>query len=132
MHFYHGLDIVDIRRVKTLYERFGSRFTNKILSENEINYLKRFSNETLLRKISDAFATKEATSKALGTGFSQGIIMRNIELQNDELGKPYIILNGQAKIKADQLKGSNKNKIFVTSISNEKNYVVASVNLIFF
>ena len=132
MLFFQGVDIVDIRRVKTLYERFGSRFINKILSAKEINYLKKSSNETFSRKISNAFATKEAASKALGTGFSQGIIMRNIELRNDELGKPYIRLNGPAKTKADLLKGSNKNKIFVTSISNEKNYVFASVNLIFF
>ena len=134
MLFFHGLDIVDIRRFDNLYEKYGIKLIKKILSDVEINSLdiKQTNKFTLLRKISNAFAVKEATSKALGTGFSMGINFKNIELKNDSFGKPFIKLNGNAKLRTNFLKGKKKNECFSISISNERNYVVASVNLIFF
>lgn len=58
--------------------------------------------------------------------------MKNIELLNDNSGKPFINLIGKARTRGDFLKKKKQNEILSISISNERNYTIASVNLIFY
>jgi len=133
MFFYQGIDLVDIRRVERIYQKFGKQFLSKVLTQNEIKNLFLKNNEKkLVKKIANGFAAKEAVSKALGTGFSDGITMKNIELLNDNSGKPFINLIGKARTRTDFLKKTKQNEILSISISNERNYSIASVNLIFY
>jgi holo-[acyl-carrier protein] synthase len=83
-----GIDIIDIKRIKRIMEQFGDRFFEKILTEKEINYCKSFSKPDL--HFAGRFAAKEAYSKSIGTGISKDFGWRDIEVLNDERGKPYI------------------------------------------
>ena len=83
-----GIDIIDIKRIKRIIEQFGDRFFEKILTEKEIAYCKSFSKPDL--HFAGRFAAKEAYSKSIGTGISKDFGWRDIEILNDEKGKPYI------------------------------------------
>ncbi|MGI6104746.1 MAG: holo-ACP synthase [Raoultibacter sp.] len=89
-----GVDIVEIARMARIIERTPS-FVNKIFSEDERAYcLKKSSPET---HFAMRFAAKEAVLKALGTGFSEGIGPRDIEVGRTKKGRPLVILKGRAK-----------------------------------
>ncbi|MGH6932765.1 MAG: holo-ACP synthase [Dongiaceae bacterium] len=89
-----GNDIIDIRRVERLLERHGERFVNRIFTEIE----RRKSDGRANRAASYAkrFAAKEACSKALGTGFRDGVFWRDLGVVNLPSGKPTIALTGGA------------------------------------
>ena len=70
------------------------------------------------------FAAKEAFSKALGTGISSGIVFKEISINNDQRGKPYIELLGMTRLIVK--KNIKKYKIFLT-ISDVKKYALAIV-----
>lgn len=93
-----GVDIVEIERMKRIIERTPS-FTHKVYSEEEC----RYCTSKALPEVHFAtrFAAKEAVLKALGTGFSAGIGVRDIEVGRNSKGRPYVILTGKAKEIAD-------------------------------
>lgn len=114
-----GTDIVNINRIKKIYSKYGNQFLNKILTESE-KKLSRFKNVSTIAK---RFAAKEAISKAIGYGFSNGIHFKDIEIYNDESGKPYANLNGKAKTIVNKI--SKKYNIFLT-LSDDKPWAVAT------
>ena len=73
--------------------------------------------------LSNNFACKEAVSKALGTGFSEGITLKNIEVLRESGGNPYLQLLGKAKKKAEECGFKN----FTLSISDTKDHSLALV-----
>jgi holo-[acyl-carrier protein] synthase len=89
-----GNDLIDIRRVEKTLDRFGDRFTNRIFTELE----RQKSDKRRLRAASYAkrFASKEACSKALGTGFRKGVFWRDMGVINLPSGKPTMKLSGGA------------------------------------
>ena len=89
-----GNDLIDIRRIEKTLERFGDRFTNRIFTELE----QKKSDKRRLRAASYAkrFASKEACSKALGTGLRKGVFWRDMGVVNLPSGKPTIALTGGA------------------------------------
>ena len=89
-----GIDLVSIKRIQELRSQFKQKFLQKVFTENEVvASQKKFSSEIFLAK---RFAAKEAFSKALGLGLGRGINFCDIEIGNDDLGKPQIkILNGK-------------------------------------
>jgi len=96
-----GNDIVDIRRVEKTLERYGDRFTDRIFTEIE----KRKSDRRAARAASYAkrFAAKEACSKALGTGFRNGVFWKDMGVVNESSGRPTLVLTGGAKAVLDRL-----------------------------
>ena len=125
MFLSQGIDIVDNRRIEMLFTKYGDVFKKKILSKDEIIDIdKIISQKKKIQKISSRFAAKEATAKAIGTGFRLGLKFTDIEITYDELGKPKLLLN--ELIKKNFLKSKNKISSNV-SISNERNYTVAVV-----
>ena len=88
-----GVDIVEIRRIKKIMER-NQVFLHKIFNEEEIEYFKTRMLRT--EYIAGSFAAKEATAKALGTGF-RGFGFKDISIIRNSLGKPEIVLRGRAK-----------------------------------
>ena len=125
MFFSQGIDIVDNKRIEMLFTKYGDVFKKKILSKDEIIDIdKIISQKKKIQKISSRFAAKEATAKAIGTGFRLGLKFTDIEITYDELGKPKLLLN--ELIKKNFLKSKKKISSNV-SISNEKNYTVAVV-----
>ena len=91
-----GSDIIDIRRIERTLERHGERFVQRIFTEIE----QRKSDRRKLRAASYAkrFAAKEACSKALGTGFRQGVYWRDLGVVNLPSGKPTMALTGKAAL----------------------------------
>ncbi|MFT5486939.1 MAG: holo-[acyl-carrier protein] synthase [Paracoccaceae bacterium] len=89
-----GSDLIDIRRVEKTLERFGERFTNRCFTETE----REKSDRRRLRAASYAkrYAAKEACSKALGTGFREGVFWRDLGVINLPGGKPTMQLTGGA------------------------------------
>jgi holo-[acyl-carrier protein] synthase len=89
-----GSDIIDIRRIERTLERFGERFVERVFTETE----RRKSDGRANRAASYAkrFAAKEACSKALGTGFRDGVFWRDMGVINLSSGKPTMKLTGGA------------------------------------
>lgn len=90
-----GIDIAQISRFSRAYERFGKRFALRILSTEEIREFGQ--NRRPDRYLAMRFAAKEAVSKALGTGFKQGVAPSQIQVAHDMTGKPSIQVSGRAE-----------------------------------
>lgn len=90
-----GVDIIEINRIQNSLESIGQAFRDRIYTENEIKYCEE-RKAMKYQSYAARFAAKEAVSKALGTGISKGINLKDIEVRNDDLGKPFILLHGQA------------------------------------
>jgi holo-[acyl-carrier protein] synthase len=114
-----GTDLVDIRRIADVYARFGTRFVARILSPSEQSaFALRRDPEVFL---ASRFAAKEAIAKALGQGFRGGLSMRDIVIQANDLGQPYVIYEGFALTLVQQKRIKNTS----LSISHEKHYATA-------
>ena len=89
-----GIDIIEIARVEEVFSRQGERFRERVFTEGEVDYCERRA----LRMSSYAarFAAKEAAMKALGTGWSDGVRWRDIEVVRGEKGAPALHLHGRA------------------------------------
>jgi holo-[acyl-carrier protein] synthase len=83
-----GIDIVDLDRIETLYSRYGMKFLQRFLSEEEITLC--LQKPQVIASIAGRFAAKEAVVKALGTGFSGGVHWKSFEILNNEQGRPYV------------------------------------------
>ena len=116
-----GTDIIEISRILSLLKKHDESFAKRILSEQELAIYQR---QTIKEKfIAKKWAAKEAVSKALGTGFTQGVSFTDMTIEHTEEGKPLIVLTGKTKQVADKL-GITKWSI---SISDEKHYALAFV-----
>ena len=116
-----GSDIVEINRIKKALR--NKNFKKKIFSSGEIKTIENKPNKTA--SYAKRFAAKEAFSKALGTGISNGISFKDISVINNKKGKPYIELFGKTKSVVKSIL-KKKYKIFL-SLSDEKNYALAMV-----
>ena len=103
--FGNGTDIVNIKRMERTLKGKNSNFKMRIFSKSEIIYCEKKKNPFSF--YAKRFAAKEALSKALGTGIRKGINFRDIEILNDNFGKPSIKLKGSTAI---FLKKKIKNK----------------------
>lgn len=125
-----GSDIVMISRIKALMDRWGSRFLNRLFTENEQLYAAQSATlEGQARTLAKRFAAKEAFVKALGTGFREGFLFKDIEVGNTTLGKPYIITHKSANDMIEScLCPPSVCKIHL-SLSDERNMAMAFVVL---
>tara|TARA_B100000963_G_scaffold355003_1_gene372479 strand:+ start:1256 stop:1639 length:384 start_codon:yes stop_codon:yes gene_type:complete len=119
-----GTDIVSVERIKNSLK--NKNFINRIFNEKEISKCKKTKNT--FNCYAKRFAAKEAFSKALGTGISNGINFNEIIILNKKSGKPYINIIGQTK-KTIQKKFKRKKSRISLSLSDEKKYAVAFVTI---
>jgi holo-[acyl-carrier protein] synthase len=110
-----GIDIVKVERIRAAIERFGERFSNRVLTPSERRYV-RGRPETFAGR----WAAKEAVSKVLGLGV-RGIGWKDIEVERLPTGQPSIRLHGRAEQRAAQL-GMGR---IALSITHESDYAVA-------
>ena len=117
-----GIDLIDNSRIQILYEKYGQVFAKKILSETEmIEFNQSSSPASYLAK---HFASKEALSKALGTGlYRRGISPSKLTVDHDDAGKPFFVKNDSL---IEVLKSISASSIFL-SISDTNNYSTAMV-----
>ena len=97
-----GSDLCNIERIQNSLDRFGERFERRVFTDVE---RARAARRPLTRAGTYAkrFAAKEAFSKAVGTGFRQGVFMRDIGVVNKRSGEPTLALTGGAKERLDAL-----------------------------
>lgn len=108
-----GSDLIDIRRIDKSLEKYGSRFTNRVYTETEQQKSDRRRNRAA--SYAKRFAAKEACSKALGTGISNGVYWRDMGVVNDKSGKPMMKLtNGAAKRLAEMMPNGYEPHVHVT------------------
>src|SRR5262245_14450201 len=88
-----GLDATDISRISDTIKRYGDRFLHRIFTDGEIAYCTR--RRVAAIHFAGRFAAKEAAMKALGTGHSQGVLWRDIEVVRRG-GPPQLQLHGGA------------------------------------
>ena len=119
-----GTDIVSVKRIKNSLK--NKSFVNRIFNAKEILKCKKIHNSS--NCYAKRFAAKEAFSKALGTGISNGINFNEIVILNKKSGKPYIDIIGQTKKVLDKKFKRKKTKISL-SLSDEKKYAVAFVTI---
>jgi holo-[acyl-carrier protein] synthase len=83
-----GNDIIEIERIRQSYERHGYRFLTKLFTEKEQDYCLKHKDP--IPHMAGRFAAKEAVVKALGTGFGEHASWLDIEIVNNNLGKPEV------------------------------------------
>ena len=115
-----GVDIVKIKRIKSLIK--DQKFINKVFAKNEIIQSKNIKKK--VDYFSKRFAAKEALAKALGTGFRNNLNLKDIEILNDKLGKPYYIKTQKLSKIIYKNHKIKKYNLFL-SISDEKDYSIA-------
>ncbi len=104
-----GLDLVELPRIASTLERFGDRFLERILTPAERAALP----PRPASRVAGLFAAKEAASKALGTGFAQGVTFQHLEILPDPLGRPTLTLHGPARARA-QILGATSWHVSIT------------------
>ena len=115
-----GIDIVQNKRIKSLIK--NKNFLKRTFGNKEINFAKKFSNKT--NYFAKRFAAKESFAKALGTGFRNNLNLKDIEILNDKVGKPYYSKTKKIENIIKKEFKINNYDLFL-SISDEKDYSVA-------
>ncbi len=116
-----GIDIAELDRIARSFERFGEKFSARILTPAEMALVPA----NAVPFLASRFAAKEAAVKALGTGFSQGITFQDIEVRSDALGKPSVVFHGAALQRAKELRAAGAH----LSLSHGRDNAVAVVIL---
>ena len=121
-----GIDLVDIFRISKILDKYPSQFAKRVLGKKEFDTYEKIlfsglrSKEKANRFIAKRFAAKEAVSKAFGTGLRGQVSFKAIEIRNDKLGKPYVVLSPLK----DKTKLPYFKKIHI-SLTDENNFAQA-------
>ena len=115
-----GIDFVEVKRIKSSLDRFGEHFLKRIFTGEEVKYCQSKKKPEI--SLAARFAAKEATMKALGTGWSSRVKWTDIKVKNNEKGAPLVELQGKAK---ELL----QNRKIALSLSHTEEYAVAVVNI---
>lgn len=89
-----GLDIVELDRIQKAMNQ-SEKFQQRILSQRELNIFNQLSEQRKVEFLAGRFAAKEAYAKANGTGIGKDCGFYQIEVLNNEMGKPVLYFNGE-------------------------------------
>jgi holo-[acyl-carrier protein] synthase len=122
-----GNDIVDIRRIEQTLARHGDRFIQRVFTQ-----LERRKADSRMEKLRAAtyakrFAAKEAASKALGTGFRQGVFWKDLGVVNLSTGQPSLRLTGGAAARLDAITPTGFGAQISLTMTDEYPYAQAVV-----
>ena len=112
-----GVDMATVSRFERLLERFGTRFIEKVMTQDE---LRRWPDADG-RRLAKLFSAKEAVVKALGSGFREGVTLQTVSIEQTPLGAPVVSLSGAAGERLGRLGASQ----VLLSISDEEDRVIA-------
>jgi holo-[acyl-carrier protein] synthase len=101
-----GTDLIEIERIQASIDQFGDRFLDRVFTEDEIAYCRR-KKKHAAESFAARFAAKEAGAKALGTGISQGISWKEIEVRRQPGQRPTLHLSGRAAERAHSMGARN-------------------------
>lgn len=115
-----GIDIVEIDRIERSLSK-GDGFRNLVFSKSESAYCESLGSG--FQSYAGRFAAKEALLKALGTGWVDRLNLFELEVQNDQFGKPGLLFHGESKVSLQ----AYATCIFHLSISHTEKYATAIV-----
>ncbi|MES1180914.1 MAG: holo-ACP synthase [Verrucomicrobiota bacterium] len=118
-----GIDIIEVARIASSFEKFGERFLNRVLLPDETAYCLRHKNPAPFLAV--RFAAKEAVSKAFGTGIGAQLGWRDMEIRRKESGEPFVVLHGQG---AELFAARGARRLHI-SLTHTENYAAASAIL---
>jgi len=95
MIFGIGTDVLELSRVERIYGRYGEKFAERMLLDEEQTLFAQAKNK--VRFLAMRFAAKEAIVKALGTGFSNGIWVRDVGSVPNALGQPQVVFSARGR-----------------------------------
>ena len=101
MIFGIGIDILEQDRVTAAYQRFGEHFVNRLLMPEEHALFRPGRRPE--RFLAMRFAAKEAIVKAMGTGFANGMWVRDAGVVPDRFGRPEIVFSARGRRKCQEL-----------------------------
>lgn len=116
-----GIDICAVGRIERLARRYDNRFLDRVFTAAEIRHCAGEGARS--QRLAARFAAKEATMKALGTGWARGVRFVDIEVTHDAVGRPVVSLSGGA---AEHARRLGVDAIHV-SLSHEREQAVAIV-----
>ncbi|MGE5614109.1 MAG: holo-ACP synthase [Bacillota bacterium] len=119
MAIYCGVDIVEIERLKKSIDELEN-FRNRVFTKGEIDYCEK-RNRAKYESYAARFAAKEAVLKAFGTGLAGDLDWKQVEILNNEKGKPYVVLSGNAR----EIFGMIGGKSIDISLSHCREFAVA-------
>ncbi|MEM7082754.1 MAG: holo-ACP synthase [Pseudomonadota bacterium] len=119
-----GTDILRTERVAQTYERFGERFAKRVLMPSEFEDFRK--NKHPVRFLGMRFAAKEAIVKAMGTGFANGMWVRDVGVAHNALGRPEIVYSSRGRAKCQAL-GIGEGYL---TLSDEGGFIIANAVLL--
>jgi holo-[acyl-carrier protein] synthase len=114
-----GTDVLQVARVEETWQRFGDHFARRLLLDEEQRLFARAKRPG--RFLAMRFAAKEAVVKALGTGFANGIWIRDVGMMPNALGQPQVIFSDRGRALCRKLGVGDAH----LSLSDEAGLVVA-------
>ena len=120
-----GMDLCNISRIEKTLHKFGDRFKRRCFTIAEINKCDKIKNNSAC--YAKRFASKEAVSKALGTGIRKGVYWKHIEIINMKSGKPTVQLFGNAKRILNKMMPIDKTYKISITITDENDFAQAFV-----
>jgi holo-[acyl-carrier protein] synthase len=122
-----GSDICDIRRIEAVMARYGERFLARVFTPIERSRAERRTERIRAATYAKRFAAKEATAKALGTGFRNGVFFSDIGVVNLPSGQPTILLTGGAALRLAKLTPPHTEAHIALTMTDEYPYAFAQV-----
>ncbi len=123
MIFGIGTDLVHIPRMQALLDKHDDKIALRILSDAEFADFKQAANQAAF--LAKRFAAKEATAKAFGTGFRDGLSLQHINVINNKDGKPELTFCQRGQNLMEQYNIGRS----MLSLSDENDYAIAFVTL---
>lgn len=108
-----GLDATEVPRIAEMLEKYGDRFRRRVYTDGEIAYCEAKAARAAVASYAARFAAKEAGMKAIGTGKSNGVLWRDIEVVRGRGGPPQLAFHGAARRHFDRL-GATKGLVTIT------------------
>ena len=118
----HGVDLVEIDRIREMLERHGRRFIERCFTPGEAAYAD-LAKRRRAERYAVRFAAKEAALKALGTGLRDGVRWTDIAVDREPSGRPMLLVSGRARELADRQGISG----WRVSLTHTGNFAMASV-----
>jgi holo-[acyl-carrier protein] synthase len=122
-----GSDICDIRRIEQVLERHGERFLERVFTPVERAKAERRTARIRAGTYAKRFAAKEAAAKALGTGFSHGVFMKDLGVVNLPTGQPTLKLTGGAAERLAAITPPGHRAMIALTMTDEYPYAQAQV-----
>jgi len=118
-----GIDLIEVARIASSFEKFGERFVNRILLPDEIAYC--LAHKRPAPFLAARFAAKEAISKAFGTGIGAQLGWQDLEIRRKESGEPFVVLHGKGR---DLFEARGAKSLHI-SLTHTENYAAATAIL---